>query len=179
MNIEDRMRTARRKRKIQAVLNSVEAELDDPESEYHDLNPKNRAKFLMKVKIEMTGDAEKEGVILSNQDLSPFNNKITEYLREYKKIKENTKKVEEEEAVIKAKKTKKAREKRERRRARQELKRQSDAVTKISTAERGRQARTLKKIMKQSNKLSHLMGENMDIPYDEDLVLLFFFLFFL
>ena len=53
MNIEDRMMAERRRRKILSVVNSVEADLDDPESGYHDLNPKNRALLLMKVKREI------------------------------------------------------------------------------------------------------------------------------
>ena len=166
---QDRMRTERGRRKIQAVLNSVEADLDDPESRHHDLNPKNRALFLMKVKREMTEDAAKAGVLLSNADLKPFDKKITEYLGEVKKSKENAIKLEEEELAIKAEKAKKAKEKRERKAARKQRKKETDAVTKIATAERGRQARTLKKRMEQSNKLSYLMDKNMVIPDDEDL----------
>ena len=153
---QDRMRTERGRRKIQAVINSVEADLDDPESRHHDLNPKNRALFLMKVKREMTENAAKAGVLLSEADLKPFDKKINEYLKEVKKIKENA-----------AEKAKKAKEKRERKAARKQLKKETDAVTKIATAERGRQARTLKKRMKQSNKLSDLMKDNDDIPDDE------------
>ena len=167
---QDRMRTERGRRKIQAVVNSVEADLDDPESRHHDLNPKNRALFLMKVKREMTEDAAKAGVLLSKADLKPFDKKITEYLMEVKKIKENAIKLEEEELAIKAEKAKKAKEKRERKAARKQLKKETDAVTKIATAERGRQARTLKKRMKQSNKLADLMEKKMDIPDDEDLL---------
>lgn len=166
---QDRMRTERGRRKIQAVLNSVEADLDDPESRHHDLNPKNRALFLMKVKREMTEDAAKAGVLLSNADLKPFDTKITEYLREVKKIKENAIKLEQEEMAIKAEKAKKAREKRGRKAAKKQLKKETDAVTKIATAERGRQARTLKKRMEQKNKLSDSMKKNEDIPDDKDL----------
>tara|TARA_B100000902_G_scaffold30438_1_gene36457 strand:- start:23 stop:1015 length:993 start_codon:yes stop_codon:yes gene_type:complete len=155
---QDRMRTERGRRKIQAVINSVEADLDDPESRHHDLNPKNRALFLMKVKREMTEDAVKAGVLLSEADLKPFDKKINEYLKEVKKIKENA-----------AEKAKKAKEKRERKAARKQLKKETDAVTKIATVERGRQARTLKKRMEQKNKLSDLMDKNMDIPADKDL----------
>ena len=46
-------------------------------------------------------------------------------------------------------------------------KKETDAVTKIATAVRGRQARTLKKRMKQSNKLADLMRKKKDIPDDK------------
>jgi hypothetical protein len=164
-----RMGNERARRKIQAVINSVEADLDNPESEHYNLNPKNRALFLMQVKREMTEDAAKAGVLLSTADLNPFDKKIKKYLREVKEIKENAIKLEQEEMAIKAGKAKKAREKRERKAAKKQLKKKSDAVTKIATTERGRQARTLKKRMKQSNKLSDLMKDNDDIPDDEDL----------
>tara|TARA_B110000444_G_C18742347_1_gene548599 strand:+ start:118 stop:831 length:714 start_codon:yes stop_codon:yes gene_type:complete len=168
-----KMRIDNGRRKIRAVANSVEADLADPKSKHYDLNPKNRALFLMKVKREMIEDAAKEGVLLNKADLKPFDKKITEYLGKVKKSKENAIKLEEEELSIKAEKAKKAKEKKERKAerkaARKQRKKETDAVTKVATAERGRQARTLKKRMEQSNKLSYLMDKNMVIPDDEDL----------
>tara|TARA_B100002019_G_scaffold273023_1_gene268743 strand:+ start:1162 stop:1704 length:543 start_codon:yes stop_codon:yes gene_type:complete len=88
---QNRMRTERGRRKIQGIVNSAEADLDDPDSGNHDLNPKNRALFLMKLKKELTEDAARSGVLLSIQDLKPFDDKIKKYFEEIKKMKKNVK----------------------------------------------------------------------------------------
>lgn len=98
-------------------------------------------------------------------------NKAKNILRkEISKLENEMKAAEEAEKqrlLIKAKKAEKAKKKRDRKKARKKEKKKATAATKMAAVVRGRQARTLRKRMEQSNTLQGLMKKGENIPADE------------